>query len=235
MQVAVADAGLTPRRRAERAVPSTDKVATMKLRTTIVIAWTAGLLALSGCGPPSVTDLDNRWHHDQENIQKYRGKYPGFSAALDDLNSSATKDRRGELADLASRAEKMKGVTDRVESSLSEFDTYESARDALTKLMKDKDLNDLPASKFNPANDAAKSALKHADDDMAGHPANMGEARGKPRGRDQGHARGAIAARGAPAGEGRAAGSRRARRSSGRVEARIAPVERRCRMRARRA
>ncbi|HEY4119021.1 MAG TPA: hypothetical protein VGM56_14245 [Byssovorax sp.] len=152
----------------------------MKLRTTIVIAWTAGLLALSGCGPPSVTDLENRWHHDQENIQKYRGKYPGFSAALDDLNSSATKDfAAAKSADSASRAEKMKGVTDRVESSLAEFDTYGSARDALTKLMKDKDLNDLPASKFNPANDAAKAALKHADDDMAGHPANMGEARGK--------------------------------------------------------
>jgi len=146
----------------------------------------AGLLSLlslvvCGCGGPSAEEMQKQWHANEESVQKYESKYPAFKTALDDLLASAKKDfDAAKSADEKSRGSKMQAVNERVSSAAKSFTDYEAELDKLNKLMKDKDLNDLPASKFNPANDAAKDAIKKADGLMKdSKPANMGEAKGK--------------------------------------------------------
>jgi septation ring formation regulator EzrA len=145
------------------------------------IVWVLLLAAWSvACGGPSVADMEKTWHQNEENVQKYQARYPGFRTALDDMLGSAKKDfEAAKTGEDKTRGERMRAINDRVAGSLKNFDVYQTEVDKLEKLMKDKDLNDLPASKFNPANDAAKEAVKRAKGIMGSRPANMGEARGK--------------------------------------------------------
>jgi hypothetical protein len=147
----------------------------------------AGLLALlsllltGGCSGPSAEDMQKQWHANEESVQKYSSKYPAFKTALDDLLAAAKKDfDAAKGADEKKRGSEMKAVNERVTSSTKAFADYEAELDKLNKLMKDKELNDLPASKFNPVNDAAKEAIKKAEGIMKdSKPANMGEAKAK--------------------------------------------------------
>ena len=147
-----------------------------------VVTFLFSFIALIvGCGPPSAADMEKAWHSGEETAQKRASQYPAFKPAIDDLLTKTKADfDAAKKADEKSRGEQMKVAVDKLASSLKPFDTYEPELDKLNKLMKDKDLNDLPASKFNPPNDAAKDALKKADSIIKeSKPANMGEAQAK--------------------------------------------------------
>ena len=140
----------------------------------------AMLLATSACGGPSETDMEGAWNKAEQNAQKYASKYPSFKGAIDELvASSKTSFDEAKKADEKVRGEKMKVAVDKVTGSLAPFEAYEKALEGLQVLMKDKELNDLPASKFNPANEAAKEAIKKGEETLKSSPANMGEAKGK--------------------------------------------------------
>lgn len=116
------------------------------------------------------------WHSNEEAIQKVEAKYPAFKPALEDLLASAKKDFEAAKPD----ADKMHAATDRLVPATKMFEPYEKESDRLGKLMKDKELGDLPASKINPAMDAAKAAVTKSDGLIKdSKPANMGEAKGK--------------------------------------------------------
>ncbi len=139
-----------------------------------------GALAL-GCSGPTAEQMEKEWHAQKENVQKYESKYPGFKNALEAMLGDAQKDfDAAKTADEKSRGDKMKAVNERVAASIKGFDGYEQELGKLKKLTEDKALQDLPASKFNPANDAAKAALAKAEGMMKdAAPANMGEAKAK--------------------------------------------------------
>ncbi|NUP09419.1 MAG: hypothetical protein HOW73_25480 [Polyangiaceae bacterium] len=147
-----------------------------------LFAWLFVVMALLvGCGPPSAEDMEKQWHSSEENAQKYAAKYPGFKTALDDLlKSTKAEFDEAKKGDEKTRGEKMKVPVDKVSSSIKIFETYEAESDKLSKLLKDKDLNELPASKFNAVADPAKEALKKAEAMLKdSKPANMGEAKAK--------------------------------------------------------
>lgn len=145
---------------------------------TFLLGFAALVVA---CGPPSAEDMEKAWHTNEENAQKYAAKYPGMKPAIDDLLSKTKAEfDEAKKADEKSRGEKMKVAVDKVASSMKIFDSYEAEVDKLNKLLKDKDLNELPASKFNAAADPAKEALKKAEGMLKdSKPANMGDAKAK--------------------------------------------------------
>ncbi len=136
---------------------------------------------LVACGPPKPEDMEKAWHTNEENAQKYAAKYPGFKGAIDDLLSKTKAEfDEAKKADEKKRGEQMKVAVDKLQSSIKPFETYESERDKLDKLMKDPDVLAQPASKVLPAMDAAKTATKNADDMLKnGKLANMGEGKAK--------------------------------------------------------
>lgn len=137
------------------------------------------VMAFVGCKGPSAEDAEKQWHSTTEEVQKYAAKYPGMKTALDDLLTSGKKDfEAAKTADEESRGKKMQAVNERVSSSLAVFKTYETEADKLKKLMSDKDLQNLPASTFNPVNDKAKAAVAAAEAALKdSKAANMGEAK----------------------------------------------------------
>jgi hypothetical protein len=136
---------------------------------------------LFGCNGPSTEDMQKQWQQNEETVQKYEAKYPAFKPVLDDLLATGKKDlEAAKTGDAKTSGARMGVVNDRVASAGKSFAAYEVESDRLAKLMKDPELNNLPAIKFNPANDAAKAAITKADSLMKdSKPANMGEAKGK--------------------------------------------------------
>ena len=154
---------------------------TLLARISVALSFVAMFALALGCNGPSAEAMEKEWHGHKENVQKYEAKYPAFKTALEALLGDAQKDfDAAKTADEKTRGDKIKAVNDRVASSIKMFEGYESELDKQKKLLEDKALQDLPASKFNPAADAAKAAVAKAEALIKdAKPANMGEAKAK--------------------------------------------------------
>ncbi|MBI4951841.1 MAG: hypothetical protein HY908_07385 [Myxococcales bacterium] len=145
----------------------------------VVFAAACAVLALGACGGPSAEDLQKQWNKNQEELWKAGSKFPNFKAAIDDVLASAGKDfEAAKSAEEKTRQDRMKAANERVGALLRSFTEYDAEIGKLEKYMGDKALTSLPASTFNPVNDAAKQALEKAASAMkAATPLTGDEAR----------------------------------------------------------
>jgi hypothetical protein len=144
------------------------------VRQAALVVGFACALALGCKATPE--QAQNDWQTGEQGIQKAEARYPGFKPALEGLLASARKDFDAAKPD----PDKMYAVSSRLRPATKMFEPYEAQVDRVAKLMKDKELGDLPASKINPVMDAAKDAVKKADALVKdAKPANMGEAMAK--------------------------------------------------------